>query len=153
MMRELIGYMVTWTTYATWLQGDERGYVKKGEILPGDGKLKEICQKLQKQPAVTLREGERTIVRKAILTESEKIGQSIRALAVCTNHIHLVADPCRESIEQIVSRYKNAAMFALCRLGRKGRIWTRGFDKRFCFSQDELVRKIEYVRKHSERTG
>jgi len=32
-MGKLIGYMVTWTTYGSWLQGDKRGYVKNGEIL------------------------------------------------------------------------------------------------------------------------
>jgi len=32
-MSEIIGYMLTWTTYGTWLQGDARGYVKNGKIL------------------------------------------------------------------------------------------------------------------------
>jgi hypothetical protein len=32
--------MITFTTYGTWLQGDERGYVKNGRILPGDETLK-----------------------------------------------------------------------------------------------------------------
>ena len=27
----MIAYMLTWTTYGTWLQGDERGYGKDGE--------------------------------------------------------------------------------------------------------------------------
>jgi hypothetical protein len=29
-MSKIIGYMVTWTTYGSWLPGDERGYVKDG---------------------------------------------------------------------------------------------------------------------------
>ncbi len=148
-MAKLIGYMVTWTTYGTWHQGDERGYVKKGKILPGNGKVREICQKLQRQPVVILDEEERKIVQQAILNESEKIGQTIRALVVCTNHLHLVAEPCRESIEKIVSRYKNVAMFALYKLGRIGRIWTRGFDKRFCFSEAQLAARMNYVEKHN----
>ena len=32
-MVKTLGYMVTWTTYGTWLQGDEQGYVKKGKVL------------------------------------------------------------------------------------------------------------------------
>jgi len=32
-MREIIGCMITWTTYGSWLQGDKRGYVKDGKIL------------------------------------------------------------------------------------------------------------------------
>ena len=27
-MSDMVGYMLTWTTYGTWLQGDERGWVK-----------------------------------------------------------------------------------------------------------------------------
>ena len=145
--------MVTWTTYGTWLQGDKRGYVKGGAILPGDENIKEICQRLQKQPVVILNGDEKKTVQKTILTESEKIGQTIKALAVCTNHVHLVAEPCGESIEKIVSRYKNVAMFALYKFGRNGRIWTRGFDKRFCFTEDELTRRIEYVQRHLCKNG
>ena len=35
----LIGYMLTWTTYGSWLQGDKRGYVKNGEILGSNPEL------------------------------------------------------------------------------------------------------------------
>lgn len=142
--------MVTWTSYGTWPQGDKRGYVKDSKILPGDEKIKGICQRLQKQPAVILNETEKSIVHQAILKESEKVGQTIKALAVCTNHVHLVAEPCCESIEKIVSRYKNAAMFALYSFGRNGRIWTRGFDKRFCFTEDQLAARIAYVQNHHD---
>jgi len=142
--------MVTWTTYGTWLQGDKRGYVKGGEILRGDEKTEEICRRLQKQPAVILNKVEKETAHRAILTESEKIGQAIKALAVCTNHIHLVAEPCRQSIEKIVSRYKNVAMFALYKLGRNGRIWTHGFDKRFCFTEKQLAARVNYVQNHTD---
>jgi REP element-mobilizing transposase RayT len=152
-MGKVIGYTVTWTTYGTWLQGDKRGYVKGGKTLTGDEKIKEICQKLQKQPTVILNKVEKETVQQAILTEAEKGGQTIKALVVCTNHVHLIAKPCCESIEKIVSRYKNVAMFALYNLGRKGRIWSHGFDKRFCFTEDELTRRIEYVRRHSQKSG
>ena len=29
-MEKTLGYMITLTTYGTWLQGDKRGYVKNG---------------------------------------------------------------------------------------------------------------------------
>jgi hypothetical protein len=83
--------------------------------------------------------------------EKQSGGQSLqRHIAVCSNHVHMVAEPCHESIEEIVSRYKNIGMFALRRCGRAGRIRTRGFDKRFCFSEDELSRRTEYVQQHDD---
>jgi REP element-mobilizing transposase RayT len=147
-MSKMIGYMVTWTTYGSWLQGDGRGYVRHGETVPGDQRLVRANLRHQKSQTVRLSSNEKAIIRQAILNEAARIGHRIEALAVCTYHVHLVARPGRESIEQIVSRYKNVAMFALCNRGRARRIWTRGFDKRFCFSEEDVNRRIAYVKRH-----
>ena len=37
LLSAIVGIMVTWTTYGTWLPGDARGYVEKG------GKVKAGC--------------------------------------------------------------------------------------------------------------
>ncbi|TSA53986.1 MAG: hypothetical protein D4R45_04710 [Planctomycetaceae bacterium] len=145
----MTGYMVTWTTYGTWLPGDKRGYVKQGKIMLSDPKILKTSQSSQKSATVTLDSEQKTVIHRAILQEAERIGHKIEALAVCTNHIHLVARPCEKSIESIVSRYKNVAMFALCKDGPVRRIWTRGFDKRFCFNEKSLNQRIEYVKKHA----
>ena len=142
--------MVTWTTYGTWLQGDHRGYVKNGTVNPGDEVLKKANQKQQKRPAVTLTKKEKQVVRRVILKEAERIGHIITALIVCPRHLHMVTEPCSESIEKIVSRYKNVSMFALRKTGRPGRIWTRGFDKRFCFTKQDLGNRINYVKNHKK---
>jgi len=39
-MAKTFGYMVTRTTYGTWLQGDKRGYVKNGKIFSENPYLK-----------------------------------------------------------------------------------------------------------------
>ena len=147
-MAELCGYMITWTTYGTWLQGDKRGYVKDGQILLPDKTIEQFCQNFQKNPAATLNKSERDIVGDSILTEAQRIGHDIKAIAVCSNHVHLTAIPCNEAIEYIVGRYKNVATAALRKYGRQGKIWTRGFDKRFCFNQQDLQNKIRYIKKH-----
>ena len=148
-MPETLGYMLTWTTYGSWLQGDERGYVKNGQTLGGDEKLVDLCEKFQKGHTVKLKGNEKDIVRQAILNEAERIGQTIEALAVCSNHIHVVARYSPELIGRMVSRLKNVASSALRRHGRCGRVWTRGFDKRFCFTREDLVRRIQYVKNHN----
>ena len=144
----MIGYMVTWTTYGSWLPGDERGYVKNGKTMSGDPRILKASREYQKSATVKLDSRQKAVVRRAIVDEAERIGQTIAALAVCTNHVHLVIRPCRESIEATVSRYKNAAMFALRKQNHFGRLWTRGFDKRFCFDEKSLKQRIEYVKRH-----
>jgi len=149
-MGKMVGYMVTWTTYGTWLQGDKRGYVRDGKIFPADTGLEEANKKLQKSGLVRLTPKQKRIVEEAVLKEAKRIGQKILALAVCSNHIHLVASKGKESIENAVSRYKNVSSSALKKTGLTKRIWTRGFDKRFCFSSEHLEQKIKYVRHHDK---
>ena len=149
MMNKTIGYMLTWTTYGSWLQGDERGYVQDGRVLGGNKKLVELCEKFQKGHTVKLKYEERDIVRRAILNEAKRIGYTIEALAVCSNHIHLVVRYSPEPIRQTVSRFKNVTTSALKKHGRDDRVWTRGFDKRFCFDEEDLSWRIQYVENHN----
>jgi REP element-mobilizing transposase RayT len=149
-MAGIVGYMVTWTTYGTWLQGDRRGYVKNGQILPPDEKIKTANRKLQRYQTITLTKKEREIIRRTIFAEASGAGHTIHVIAVCSNHVNLVAEPCRYSIEQIISRYKNKEMFALRKLGRSARLWTKGFDKRFCFTKEDLAARVAYVQKHND---
>ena len=146
----MVGYMLNWTTYGSWLQGDKRGFVRDGEILQGDERILELCKKLQKCPTVKLTRQEHAVVEEAILNEAERINHRIEALAICTNHIHLAAQVCDKPIERIVSMYKSAATRTLRCNGRTGRIWTKGFDKRFCFTEDDLIRRIKYIQNHNK---
>ncbi len=148
MTKRMIGYMATWTTYGTWLQGDERGYVRDGKTLAQNDKLKSANQRQQKYPTVKLNSEQKQIIRDAIVEEAQRINHKIFALAVCSNHVHIVAGVSEESIEQSVHRYKYSATLALRKFGSQGKIWSKGFDKRFCFTDKELENKVRYVRSH-----
>jgi REP element-mobilizing transposase RayT len=148
-MGKMIGYMVTWTTYGTWLQGDKRRYVQDGKILPANTELENVNKRLQKFNIVRLTSVQKKVVNNAILKEAERIGQKVFALAVCSNHIHLAVRRQNEPIESAVSRYKNVATAALKKTGLLKRVWTRGFDKQFCFNDAALEKRIEYVLRHN----
>lgn len=147
-MAEIFGYMVTWTTYGSWLQGDKRGFVRDGQILQGNERMLQLCKKFQKGTTVKLKKEEKAVVKTAILNEAERIGQKLHALVVCSNHVHIAARPCGKSIERIVSMYKSIATRALRCYGRGEKIWTKGFDKRFCFTENDFNNKIAYIRNH-----
>jgi len=147
-MSRIIGYMVTWTTYGSWLPGDKRGYVDNLKILSGNIKILERNRRRQKSHIVKLNSNEKKIVKQTILAEAESIGHKIEALIVYSNHVHLLARPHRKPIEEIVGRYKSITTRILWEHGRKGRIWTRGYDKRFCFSNEDIGAKSKYIKKH-----
>jgi len=84
--------MITFTTYGTWLQGDERGYVKEGKIYPANKALMQSNKQLQLQDAILLSTAERQLVREAIINEAKTRGQKIYAISVQPNHIHIVVD-------------------------------------------------------------
>jgi len=141
---------LTWTTYGTWLQGDERGYVKNGEILEVDASLADSSRhRLAKDPVV-LTQYQRKIVKGAIRAKADEIGQQIFALAVCSNHVHIVAGYTTKDPGLIVRHYKMAPQMVLRNAGFAGRLWTKGFDKRFCFDEQSLRRRIDYVISHNK---
>lgn len=149
-MRRVIGYMLTWTTYGTWLQGDERGYVKDSETFRGNAGLLRANLESQKGNTVRLDGAQKEIVRCAICEEARRLGQRIFALAVWSNHVHLVADNIDEAVGTVAGRYKRAARWALKREGFEENVWTKGYDKRFCFDDEELRGRIEYVEGHGD---
>ena len=150
-MQKVLGYMLSWTTYGSWLQGDRRKYVKDGRILNPNPSLETKNKENMKYPKVSLNAPQREIIEKAISEESTGLNQKIHAIAVRSNHIHLVTDCKYISAASAVSHYKNAARLAMESNGFVGRLWTKGFSVRYCFEQDQLNNVIQYVNRHNQK--
>ncbi len=149
-MAKTVGYMITWTTYGSWLQGREQGFVKDGQFRGENIAIKRDCEgKLENEP-IRLGRSERDVVRKAVEEASKRFGQKILAIAVCSNHVHMVAEYVDVPIAVIAGYYKNAGRVALKQCGVAGKVWTRGYDKRFCFSAKDLRARVAYVDKHED---
>ena len=148
MERLIVGYMITWTTYGSWLQGEDKGFVKDGEIRGENIALKTDCEKKLKSLPVPLRRKEKEIVRKAILEAAKRFKQNILSIAVCSNHVHIVCEYVEVPIGVVVGYYKNAGRKVLQKSGFIGRVWMRGYDKRYCFDEESLRARVEYVRRH-----
>jgi len=54
-MGKTLGYMVTFTTYGSWLQGDKRGFMKDGEVSEASKGLEQANKKRQSSEKVTLK--------------------------------------------------------------------------------------------------
>jgi REP element-mobilizing transposase RayT len=149
-MAETVGYMITWTTYGSWLQGDKRGFVKEGEIHKASKPLARNNKSRLCHESINLSNIQRKIVKEAIIIKAGEIDQEILAISVGSKHIHIVAKYIPTPIDRIVTIYKMAAQVELRRIGLKGRIWTRGYDKRFCFDQQSLNQRTNYVNAHKK---
>ena len=149
-MAKTLGYMITFTTYGTWLQGDKRGFVKNGQTYAANQSLADSNKQNLSNNPVRLSITHRAIAAEAIFEKADQLNQKIRALAVCSNHVHLVADYVPVPIGSVVSHYKNSAQAALRKAGLAGRVWTKGFDKRYCFDEQALKSRIDYVNSHNK---
>ncbi|MHC4646157.1 MAG: transposase [Planctomycetota bacterium] len=147
-MGKTLGYMVTWTTYGTWLQGEDKGFVKDGEVRGENVALRMDCEKKLKESPVRLGRKEKEIVREAILEAAKGFKQHIEAIVVCSNHVHIVCEYVDVPIGVLVGYYKNAGRKALEKCGYEGRVWTKGYDKRFCFDRKGLRERVKYVEGH-----
>jgi REP element-mobilizing transposase RayT len=149
-MVKTIGYMITWTTYGTWLQGREQGFVKDGTVRGANPALMKSNIRNLKDDAVKLNREQRTIAEKAIVEASKRFRQKILAIAVYSNHIHIVCEYVDVPINVLAGYYKNAGRVALKKCGVEGRVWTKRYDKQFCFDEKSLNKRIAYMQKHNQ---
>ena len=149
-MARMIGYMATWTTYGTWLQGHKKGYVKNGTILEANAELEKSNKELLKHDKIKIPKSLRKAVKNAVLKEAEEIGQKVYAIAVCSNQVHIVTESIGKRCGYSVGRFKKAATRALREYGFGNKVWTKGFDKRYYYNKEELEKKIKYVQRHED---
>jgi REP element-mobilizing transposase RayT len=141
--------MLTWTTYGTWLQGGESRYVKDGEILPANIPLANTNKEQLTKDPVILTTSQRRVIESAVRAKANEIGQKIYAISVGSRHVHIVLDYTTTDLGLTVRYYKMAGQTALRNTGFAGRLWTKGFDKRFCFDEKSLRNRIGYVNKQN----
>ena len=105
----------TFRTYGTWLHGDERSSVDRHNNKYGYPRIqpnehfKNISAKRLKHDPVLLNAARRESVEKAILETCRKRGWSIYAIAVRTNHSHVVTTGgCEDPDRALIALKANA---------------------------------------------
>jgi REP element-mobilizing transposase RayT len=134
------------------LQGDKRKYVKDGQTLPANEPLADANKEALANGPVRFNRQHRKIVEDAIRQKAIQFGQEIYALAVCSSHLHLVVSYIPIPIDSVVQHYKAAGLIALRKVGIHGKVWTKGLNTRYCFDQQTLQQKIDYVSKNPKNT-
>lgn len=90
-MAEPLAYFLTWSTYGTWLPGDERGWTEfgRGWQLPDPARKLE-AEALMTEHACRLDAEQRRIVEQQIAETCRFRGWELHAVNCRSNHVHVV---------------------------------------------------------------
>lgn len=154
-------YHIIWTTYGTWLPGDERGWMRKGDpaVQPPDPERERACRDGMSEIMVLLDDAQQQIVAATIVAHCRHRGWVLLALAVKRNHIHVVVeadrsgDDVRDQLKAWCSRRLSDAaglMRRQTKAGGRRRWFTEGAYVRRIESDDYLQEAIAYVENQQE---
>jgi len=163
-------WLVSWTTYGTWLPGDKRGYcthrskvyvpppiryAKPGEptYQPTEHNLVlKLAQSVTDDP-VYLTAEQMKVAFDSIVTEIAEIPVVPAILSLGEWHIHWLCYFGPLTIKPIVERVKAAATRELNSRGFSGRRpWTRGCNTRSKATRKECRSAYRYVKRHLEQS-
>jgi len=155
MMEYPVGYLITFTTYGTWLCGDERNSVDKkhnqygSEFVAPNPVLKNKQRHALKNPPVMLNKTRQKIVLRAILQVCDFRGWLAHAVHVRSNHIHIVVSGT-DKPEKMMRNFKAYATRAIKSYSDVKPIikkyWTRHGSTRYLWTEDNLASAINYVK-------
>lgn len=147
-----VAYFITFSTYGTWLHGDERGSVDRdnnivGELLiTGDHALRRQRAAQMIGSEYRLEAVERETVLGAIQQHAAFRGWPLLAAHVRTNHVHLVVVGDTKP-ERMMTEFKAYASRALNRLNAstQPKYWTRHGSTRWLNTEESVRHAIEYT--------
>src|SRR6476620_4628784 len=162
-------WLISWTTYGTWLPGDKRGYcTKRGKVYvpppkryakPGEATYKasehKIVRTLAKSASddpVYLDAEQMQIAIDAIVAEIAEIPVVPAILSLGEWHVHWLCYFGPLAIDPVVERIKAAATRELNSHGFAGkRPWTRGLNMRSKSTRQACRNAYRYAKRHLEQ--
>jgi REP element-mobilizing transposase RayT len=150
---DAIAYFSTWTTYGTWLPGDERGWFRSGRGWQEPDRMRALEAALRMtDEAVTLDPAQRRLVQDVIADHCGIRRWTLHAVNCRSNHVHVVVTAPGRAIEVPREQFKAWCTRRLkdCeRTGARPRPredwWTeRGWDV-YIDDEDELAEVMAYV--------
>lgn len=141
---DVLATMITTTSYGTWLPGDARGYVEHGRLLPESPLLNAHAKSLLTSEPVFFSTTEQDLMFESLCQSSQKYHYQLFAVSVDSWHLHWLINHHQDPVSTMVGRLKNAMRQKL----NRGRIWTKGYNKRYCYSEDDVYSRMAYIQRH-----
>jgi REP element-mobilizing transposase RayT len=151
-----IAYLITWTTYGTWLHGDARGSYEKGILgaQPPDPAREEQARRAMVEEEVWLSQEQRDLTEKVIADHCRIRKWTLHAVRARTNHVHVVIsgdkDPedMRDELKAWTSRHLSNLAGLTKRVARhagRRHWWTERGDVEAIFDHEHLENAVIYV--------
>jgi REP element-mobilizing transposase RayT len=161
-------WLLTWTTYGTWLPGDRRGFVSPVRDNDGrqvihnvvgtpvdkdDPRLRSAATERMAGPSIWLRDVHATVALRQLHAHVAFRDHDLEAAAIMANHVHIVVgvsgDPSPSRLLGDFKSYLSRALNAECGRPTGGTWWTESGSKRK-LPDDEAVRMaVDYVRRQA----
>jgi REP element-mobilizing transposase RayT len=158
-------WLLTWRTYGTWLPGDERGFIGPVVTALGNREIHNTPGTPMDEPAPRLRDYARSVMRASPvlldtahaadlfsqLQETAAVrGWELLAVAVLTNHLHLVVrvagDPEGSTILRDFKSYTSRRLNRVYGPRPGGSWWSESGSRRILKDELAIRGAIHYVR-------
>lgn len=153
---EPLAYFLTWTTYGTWLPGDERGWNRKGSAWaqPANPLFVEMAASKLKEQPFTMDRDHRFLVEDTIRRHCEVRKWKLHAANARSNHVHVVVTVTGYPPGRVSEQFKAWCTRRLKEfvVGRE-RFWTEGGSCRWINREDDLGAVVVYVMEAQDRKG
>ena len=171
-----VGIHLIWTTYGTWLPGDDRGHWSPlfdfyDHLIERGGKLNRPDLVTHERAIERMKESPKTLSEIEMTTAAETLGALVQwpgktpvnpdlpfiyAAAIESTHVHLLLAPVQEAIGTVAGRFKgktSSDILALPHNHGRERTWTAKYWKVFLFDALALETVKSYIAEHNIRRG
>jgi len=147
MLADLTGYFITWSTYGTWLPGDERGWILHEDGWQKPDPVRELESKARmKEDACLLEEAQRQAVNVQIEETCSHRGWTLHAVNFRTNHVHVVVFAPGAKPDKVTKDLKSWATRRLKEINpTRMNWWAERGSMRQLYGEEALLETIEYV--------
>ena len=160
--RTMPAWFLTWTTYGTWLPGDDRGFVSRVPQADGThhihnepdspydvslGDVREAAHRRMKGPPVRLTAAQARVVDAAILEASANHSISVIAYSIMEDHVHLLcqAELDGSKLQQLFKGITARRLGQTQNETASPRWWTEGGSKRHIKKGDSPDAVVDYI--------
>ena len=145
---EPLAYFLTWTTYGTWLPGDDRGWNRKREPdrQRPNALFVEMAESRMTERELRLSISDREMVEATIRKHCEIRRWTLHAVNVRTNHVHVVVTASGYAPETVYEQFKAWCTRRLKVVHtQRENFWAERASRRWINHEDELATDVIYV--------